>query len=304
MQLDLRCRLHHAVRYGFSQSILQKLSIFSPPGPTYRCPFTEPLEGFSVPASPAICFKRFTVDGHVADRHCIQLHLVRPPLFIIGVATRSGFLWNFVKSTFSLTGNVTLGSCDRQLYTPNCWHTEQEGKFTEMQPFARDTDVGAFRAQGIRLLQNVRLHASTTSSSSVSPWSDNTSKDPRNQQSQRHVSGCFLLFFIATSNTFSSGCRYWRSSLKVSLGSAIKSDVTNAPTAKTFFVCSAFSSTFGVAFGRVVRGFGENFLPVSEFQTVQVSIFAQRVRHYWHHYCWPRRSNFLSSLEQDHECDC
>ena len=102
-----------------------KLSI-SPPGPTYRCPFTEPFEGFKsafghssgfttdspapgvdgdfpVPASPAICFNRFTVDGHVADRDCIQLHLDRPPLLIVGVATRVGFLWNFVRSTFSLT---------------------------------------------------------------------------------------------------------------------------------------------------------------------------------------------------------
>ena len=61
--------------------------------PLYRCPFTEPFDGtrstyghssgfttdslapestdFSVPTSLAICFNKFTVDGHVADRDCV-----------------------------------------------------------------------------------------------------------------------------------------------------------------------------------------------------------------------------------------
>ena len=50
------------------------------------------------------------------------------------------------------------------------------------------------------------------------------------------------------------------SSVKVSLRSAIHSNMTNAPTAKTFFVGSAFSSTSGVASGRIIPGFGENVL--------------------------------------------
>ena len=89
---------------------------FSPPGPTYRCPFTS-FEGFrssvdhssgfttdssalessgdvSVPTPLAICFNRFTVVRHVTDCDCIQVHLVRPPLSIIGVVTRGKFKWN------------------------------------------------------------------------------------------------------------------------------------------------------------------------------------------------------------------
>ena len=98
-----------------------RLSIFSPPGPTYRCPFTEPFDGFeiiwpstwnhnrfsctgvdrdfSVPTSLAVCLTRFTVDSHVANCDCVQVHLVRPPLFIFGVVARS---------VFSFTGDVVL----------------------------------------------------------------------------------------------------------------------------------------------------------------------------------------------------
>ena len=98
-----------------------RLSIFSPPGPTYRCPFTGPFDGFksifgqssgsqlfsstgvncdfSVPTSLTICCDRFAVDGHVANSDCVQVHLVKPPLSIIGVVARSvfsftgGFWW-------------------------------------------------------------------------------------------------------------------------------------------------------------------------------------------------------------------
>ena len=47
--------------------------------------------------------------------HCIQLHLVRPPLFNVGDAIRSDFVWNFVRSTCSLNGEVILLSCNWQL---------------------------------------------------------------------------------------------------------------------------------------------------------------------------------------------
>ena len=99
-----------------------RLSIFSPPGPTYRCPFTEPFDGFksifgqssgftnrfsstgdhcvfSVPTSLTLCCDKFAVDGHVANCNCVHVHLVRPPLSIIGVVARS---------VFSFTGDVIL----------------------------------------------------------------------------------------------------------------------------------------------------------------------------------------------------
>ena len=88
------------------------LTSFSHPGPTYRCPFTDSFEGFqfnirpflglhnrfpctgvncvlSVPASLSTCLNRVAVDGHVADRDCIQFYLVREPRFMIGVVTRA-----------------------------------------------------------------------------------------------------------------------------------------------------------------------------------------------------------------------
>ena len=53
------------------------------------------------------------------------------------------------------------------------------------------------------------------------------------------------------------------SSMKVSLGSAIRSDVTNASAAETVFVGSTLPSTFCVAFARIVSGIGENFFAVA-----------------------------------------
>ena len=60
----------------------------------------------------------------------------------------------------------------------------------------------------------------------------------------------------------------------MSLACAIRSDVTCASTAETFFVGSTPHTTFSVAFARIVPGIGENFLPVSDVQTVQFSILA------------------------------
>ena len=95
----------------------------------------------------------------------------------------------------------------------------------------------------------------------MSPWSDSTSKRPQIDGPQWHVLQRFLLVFLATSNTFSFGCRFRGSSVEVSLCSAICSYMTNTPTAKTFFVGSAFSSTFGVALVDSYRGLVKTFLP-------------------------------------------
>ena len=48
------------------------------------------------------------------------------------------------------------------------------------------------------------------------------------------------------------------------LGSAIRSDMTNASTAETLFVGSSLPSTFSVALAQIVPGFGENLLAVSD----------------------------------------
>ena len=73
--------------------------------------------------------------------------------------------------------------------------------------------------------------------------------------------------------TFSFGCRFRGSFIKVSLGFEIRSDVTNASTAETLFVGSTLPSTLSFTFAGIVPGFGQNFLAVSDLQTVQFSIF-------------------------------
>ena len=79
--------------------------------------------------------------------------------------------------------------------------------------------------------------STTTSSSTVSPWSDSNSKDPKSMVP--NVTFAMFLALLHRKNTFSFGCRFRGSSVKVSLCSAICSNMTNTPTAKTFFVGSA-----------------------------------------------------------------
>ena len=50
-------------------------------------------------------------------------------------------------------------------------------------------------------------------------------------------------------------------------------DVTDASTAETLFVGSTLPSTFSVPFAQIVPGFSENFIAISDLQTVQFSIF-------------------------------
>ena len=57
----------------------------------------------------------------------------------------------------------------------------------------------------------------------------------------------------------------------MSLGSAIRSDVTNASKAETFFVSFTLPSSF--AFAWFVTRFSEDFLAVPDFQAIQFSIF-------------------------------
>ena len=105
MTLSLRCRSHRVVRYGLLLAILPDCLSFHLQGPHIVCPCTEPFDGFRstfgqssgfttdspapestvisrAPTSLAICFNRFIVNRHVADRDCIQVHPARPPIFI------------------------------------------------------------------------------------------------------------------------------------------------------------------------------------------------------------------------------
>ena len=59
----------------------------------------------------------------------------------------------------------------------------------------------------------------------------------------------------------------------MSLGSAIGPDVANAPRRKHSLSLLLFPPTLSIAFARIVSMFGEDFLDVSGFQTVQLSVF-------------------------------
>ena len=63
---------------------------------------------------------------------------------------------------------------------------------------------------------------------------------------------------------FPLGADFGSTSMKVSLGSAIHSDMTSASAAETLFVGSTLPSTFSVASARIVSGFGENFFAVAD----------------------------------------
>ena len=115
-----------------------KLSIFSPPGPTYRCPFTEPFDGFKSTVESS----GFTTDSPAPESTVISQHRPRSPsmdMLPIVTAFRSTSSGHHSPSV-----ELSLGRCSpslevsycgaligRHSYTPNFWHTEQAGKFTE-----------------------------------------------------------------------------------------------------------------------------------------------------------------------------
>ena len=76
MSFGSKCRLHRVVRYGLLPSILPRLSIFTPPGATYRCPFTEPLDGFRSTLGQS---SGFTSDSPVPESNVISRYRPRLP---------------------------------------------------------------------------------------------------------------------------------------------------------------------------------------------------------------------------------
>ena len=146
---------------------------------------------------------------------------------------------------------------------------------------------------GIVPVNSFENSSTTMSSSVVSPWSDSTSKDPTSIM----PNGTFCEMSCSSPSHFPfySGCRIWVFHLR-------KSWLCNGQrvTTKTCFVAFALPSTFSIAFVRIVPRFGEDFLAVSDLQTVQFSVFtfSELVT------AGLFVQIFLSTLERDHGCGC
>ena len=161
MSLGSRCHSHRVVRCELS-----RLSIFSPAGPTCRCPFTEPFDGGQSSG--------FTIDSPALESTVISRYRPRSPSVATGLlsmdmlpivtafrSTSSGhhsslLVLSLGRSAPSLEMSYCGVFIGKRWYTPSFWHTEQTGKFTERQPFTLGTDFGAFRAQG-SMLQSIEL---------------------------------------------------------------------------------------------------------------------------------------------------
>ena len=140
-----------------------RLSIFSPPGPTYRCPFTEPFDGFKSIFGQS---SAFTTDSHVPESTVISRYRPRSPSVATGLlsmdmlpivtafrSTSSGphspsLELSLGRSSPSLKMSYCGAFISRRWYTTSFWYTEQAGKFTERQPFTSGIDFGEFCAQG------------------------------------------------------------------------------------------------------------------------------------------------------------
>ena len=254
-----------------------RLPIFSPPGPTYRCPFTGPFEGFRSTSGRSSGFTTYSPvpESTVISRYrpCLPsvsaglLSMDMLPIVTAFSSTSSGHHSSSLELSFgtassgissgrlSLTGDVILVSCSWQLLAV---HTQllthrADREVHRSASFCIGCRLRCVPCPRIRLLLNVGLFIPTIK--------------------ERRLFGVFFGVTVVSNGTFddvscSSSSQLptpfvRRSTVKVSLCSAIGSDVANAPAAKTFFVGSAFLSTCGDAFDRIVPGLGENFLAVS-----------------------------------------
>ena len=114
-------------RHGLSLSVSSpKLSHCSPPGPTYRCPFTEPINGFRSTCGHSSGFisNSVALESTEISRHRPRLPSVTTDVLSMGtwlivtvepLYTRCDFNWYTVKSTFALTEDVVLRSCTWQM---------------------------------------------------------------------------------------------------------------------------------------------------------------------------------------------
>ena len=137
-----------------------RLSIFSPPGATYRCPFTELFDGFRSTFGQS---SGFTTDSPALESTVISRYRPRLPSVATGLlsidvlpivtafkSTSSGhhsptLELSLGRSSHSLEMSYCHAIIGRRWYTPSFWHTEQTGKFAEKHPFTSGTDFAAKR---------------------------------------------------------------------------------------------------------------------------------------------------------------
>ena len=118
-------------------------------GFTTDFPATESTVIFSVSTSLAVGFTKCTVDGHVAYCDCVQVHLVRPPLSIIGVVARA---------VFSFSGDVILWRFDWQtLVHPPLLAHRTDRKVHREATFHIGFRLRCVSCSRIHMLQSVEL---------------------------------------------------------------------------------------------------------------------------------------------------
>ena len=137
-----------------------RLSIFSPPGATCRCPFTELFDGFRSTFGQSSGFTTGSpaLESTVISRYRPRLPSVATGLLSIDVlpivtafkSTSSGhhsptLELSLGRSSHSLEMSYCHVIIGRRWYTPSFWHTEQTGKFAEKHPFTSGTDFAAKR---------------------------------------------------------------------------------------------------------------------------------------------------------------
>ena len=160
MSLGSRCHTHRVVRRELLPCNSPRLSIFSPQGPTYRCPFTEPFDGFRSTFGQS---SGFTTDSPALESTVISRYRTRLPSVATGLlsidmlstvtafrSTSSGHHSPTLELSLGRSSHsLEMSYCDaficRHWYTPSLWHTEQAGKFAEKQPFTSGTDFATKR---------------------------------------------------------------------------------------------------------------------------------------------------------------
>ena len=117
----------------------------------------------------------------------------------------------------------------------------------------------------------------TPSSSMVSPWSDNNSKKKKKNIKSTIPNGTLCDTSRSSSSQFPKLCPRsadFGGPIHARFGSALSPDETHASTVDTCCVGFAFPFTFESAVAHIIPRFGEDFLAISNFQTVHFSILA------------------------------
>ena len=112
--------------------------------------------------SLTICFNKFPVDGHVANCDCVQVHLVRLPLFIFGVVARSVFSFTGDVLLWRLPASSTLNGQGSSLRSTLSHRVQSSVRFVPKDPFVakrRTCSCSHPNNQGVDLFVSVILIA-------------------------------------------------------------------------------------------------------------------------------------------------